>query len=63
MDKDYPFVLKAYESDEKYQEAMKLALIIFASSCKNLVEKSKIIFRFFHTSGHVKICYKILKNT
>ena len=26
MDNDYSFVLKAYESDEKYKEAMQLAL-------------------------------------
>lgn len=56
MDNDYPFVLKAYESDEKYQEAMKLALdsdvVIMGSTQSDeyiteRLKQDKLTFRYY----------------
>lgn len=56
MDNDYPFVLKAYESDEKYQEAMKLALdsdvVIMGSTqtdeyITERLKQDKLTFRYY----------------
>ena len=55
MDNDYPFVLKAYESKEKYNEATKLAVdsdIVIAGSTptddyiKERLKQDKITFRY-----------------
>ena len=56
MDNDYPFVLKAYESKEKYNEATKLAVdsdIVIAGSTptddyiKERLKQDKITFRYY----------------
>lgn len=56
MDNDYPFVLKAYESDEKYQEAMELALdsdvVIMGSTqtdeyITERLKQDKLTFRYY----------------
>lgn len=56
MDNDYPFVLKAYESKEKYNEATKLAIdsdIVIAGSTptddyiKERLKQDKITFRYY----------------
>ena len=56
MDNDYPFVLKAYESKEKYNEATKLAAdsdIVIAGSTptddyiKERLKQDKITFRYY----------------
>lgn len=56
MDNDYPFVLKAYESNEQYEEALKLAVesdvVIFGSTtsdiyAKERLKQDKITFRYY----------------
>ncbi len=56
MDNDYPFVLKAYESKEKHEEAMKLALdsdvVIMGSTptdeyAKERLKQDKLTFRYY----------------
>lgn len=56
MDNDYPFVLKAYENNEKYSEATKLAIdsdIVIAGSTptddyiKERLKQDKITFRYY----------------
>ena len=56
MDNDYPFVLKAYESKEKYKEAMKLALdsdVVIMGSTKTdeyiteRLKQDKLTFRYY----------------
>ena len=56
MDNDYPFVLKAYESKEKYNEATMLAVdsdIVIAGSTptddyiKERLKQDKITFRYY----------------
>lgn len=56
MDNDYPFVLKAYESEEKYKEAMKLALdsdvVIMGSTdtdeyITERLKQDKLTFRYY----------------
>lgn len=56
MDNDYPFVLKAYESKEKYNEATELAVdsdIVIAGSTptddyiKERLKQDKITFRYY----------------
>ena len=56
MDNDYPFVLKAYESKEKYEEALKLALdsdvaIIGSTTsdiyAKERLKQDKVTFRYY----------------
>lgn len=56
MDNDYPFVLKAYENNEKYSEATKLAIdsdIVIAGSTptddyiKERLKRDKITFRYY----------------
>lgn len=56
MDNDYPFVLRAYESDEKYQEAIKLALdsdvVIMGSTqtdeyITERLKQDKLTFRYY----------------
>ncbi len=56
MDNDYPFVLKAYESNEKYKEAMKLALdsdvVIMGSTqtdeyITERLKQDKLTFRYY----------------
>lgn len=56
MDNDYPFVLKAYESKKKYNEATKLAVdsdIVIAGSTptddyiKERLKQDKITFRYY----------------
>lgn len=56
MDNDYPFVLKAYENKDKYQEALKLALesdvAIFGSTtsdiyAKERLKQDKLTFRYY----------------
>lgn len=62
MDNDYPFVLKAYENNEKYQEAIKLALdsdVVIMGSTKTdeyiteRLKQDKLTFRYY-----ARICYK-----
>lgn len=56
MDNDYPFVLKAYESEEKYKEAIKLALdsdvVIMGSTetdeyITERLKQDKLTFRYY----------------
>jgi len=56
MDNDYPFILKSYESKEKYNEALKLALesdvAIFGSTAldvyaKERLKEDKLSFRYY----------------
>lgn len=56
MDNDYPFVLKAYENDEKFQEALKLAVdadvaIIGSTTsdiyAKERLKQDKLTFRYY----------------
>ena len=56
MDDEYPFVLKAYENKEKYEEALKLALesdvAIFGSTtsdiyAKERLKQDKLTFRYY----------------
>lgn len=56
MDNDYPFVLKAYESKEKYEEALKLAVesdvaIIGSTTsdiyAKERLKQDKLTFRYY----------------
>ena len=56
MDNDYPFVLKAYENKEKFEEALKLALesdvAIFGSTtsdiyAKERLKQDKLTFRYY----------------
>lgn len=56
MDNDYSFILKAYENEEKYQEALKLALesdvAIFGSTtsdiyAKERLKQDKLTFRYY----------------
>ena len=56
MDNDYPFALKAYESKEKHEEAMKLALdsdvVIMGSTptdeyAKERLKQDKLTFRYY----------------
>lgn len=56
IDNDYPFVLKAYENDEKFQEALKLAVdadvaIIGSTTsdiyAKERLKQDKLTFRYY----------------
>lgn len=56
MDNEYPFVLKAYESDEKFKEALKLAIdadvaIIGSTTsdiyAKERLKQDKLTFRYY----------------
>lgn len=56
MDNEYPFILKAYENNEKYIEALKLALesdvAIFGSTtsdiyAKERLKQDKVTFRYY----------------
>lgn len=56
MDNDYPFILRAYENKEKYEEALKLALecdvAIFGSTtsdiyAKERLKQDKLTFRYY----------------
>ena len=56
MDNEYPFILKAYENDEKYIEVLKLALesdvAIFGSTtsdiyAKERLKQDKVTFRYY----------------